>query len=109
MLKQLLKISLGDLLGVDIGEDELGHLHEEARVVLQLLEGLCLRHLLEVLYKVVLAELLELVCLVAVRVDEEVANVVIVNIVHQSVLAKVLESLEHVLIGKTEQVQGDLW
>ena len=100
---------MGDLLGVDIGEDELGHLHEQTRVVLQLLEGLRLRHLLEVLYQVVLAELLELISLVTVGIDEEVANIVIVNIVHQSVLAEILESLEHVLIGKTEQVQGDLW
>ena len=56
-------------------------------MVLQLLEGLRLRHLLEVLYQVVLAELLEFIGLVAIRVNQQVAHIIIVNIMHQGVLA----------------------
>ena len=51
-------------------------------MILQLFECLRLRNFLEILNQIVLAEFLELVGLVAVSVDEEVAHVVIVYIVH---------------------------
>ena len=73
-------------------------------MVFQLLESLRLRYLLEILYQVVLAELFEFICLVAVSIYKQIAYVIIIHIVHQSVFAEVFETLEHVLISKTEKV-----
>ena len=69
---------------------ELRNFHQQAGIVLQFFEARGCAHLLEVLDQIANAELFELSCLVLIGVDQELNNIVVVYVLHQSVLAEVL-------------------
>ncbi len=58
-------------------------------MIFELFEGLGLTYFLEILYEIVLAELFQLIGGEAIRVNQQIAHVVIVNIVHEGILAQV--------------------
>ena len=58
-------------------------------MVFEFLEGLGLTYFLEILYEIVLAELFEFIGGEPIRVNQQITHVVIVNIVHEGILAQV--------------------
>ena len=60
---------------------------------------------MEVLDQILDTELLELGSLEFIAIDEEVNHVFVVYVLHERVLAKVLETVKNVGIGQAEQVE----
>lgn len=75
---------------VAIVDDQLGDLHEQTWVVLQLFETWRGWHFLEIFDEVAYTEFLKLRSLVFIRVDQELNYIIIIYILHESILAQVL-------------------
>ena len=79
---------------------ELGHFHKKTWIVLKLFEARRGRYLLEIFDEIAYAEFLQLGTLIFVRVNQELNYIIIIYILHECVLAKVLESIQDVGVGE---------
>lgn len=58
-------------------------------MIFELFERLRLTYFLEILYEIVLAELFQLICRESIRVNQQIANIIVIHIVHKGILAQV--------------------
>ena len=81
------------LYKVRVSDNKFGYFHQQLRIVLKFLKSRRRADILEVLYQILDAELLEFGGLELVAVNEEVDHVLIVHVLHQSVLTEVLQAI----------------